>query len=80
MSVTYNWREHSEDREGILSTNCPRCGAELVFHQPDDELPERLLATCSLCKSWFLADSDRESLRLITESLVICDERGVNRS
>jgi hypothetical protein len=33
---------------------CPGCGCELVLHQPDEELADRLLATCGDCKAWFL--------------------------
>jgi hypothetical protein len=39
--------------------DCPACGAALVFHQPDEEAPERLLGTCVGCKGWFLLDGVR---------------------
>ena len=37
-------------------THCENCGCELQLHQPDPDLPERLLGTCQECKSWFLVD------------------------
>ena len=44
-------------RDGALSApSCPNCGSALSIHQPDEELPNRLLATCNCCKSWFLTD------------------------
>lgn len=58
MSTVYTWR-HSEDfTPTSLSICCPRCEYSLTLHQPDAELPDRLLATCDDCKAWFLADSD----------------------
>ncbi len=41
---------------------CPECENLLVFHQPDPELPNRLLATCDECKAWFIADEYFNSL------------------
>jgi hypothetical protein len=40
--------------QGVI--NCPRCGEYLSLHQPDVYLPERKIATCEECKSWFLLD------------------------
>jgi hypothetical protein len=37
--------------------HCLDCDAELLLHQPDPELPGRLLAICNECKSWFLIDA-----------------------
>ena len=36
---------------------CLDCHTELLLHQPDPELPDRLLGTCDECKSWFLVDA-----------------------
>ena len=41
-----------------LAMSCPACECDLTLHQPDPELPNRLLATCDECKSWFLANSE----------------------
>jgi hypothetical protein len=35
---------------------CPHCDADLEVHQPDEDLPDRLLAVCPCCKAWFLTD------------------------
>jgi hypothetical protein len=32
---------------------CPCCGQELSLHQPDENLPTQLLATCDDCSRWF---------------------------
>lgn len=43
--------------------SCPGCGAGAVLHQPDIDLPDRLLATCEACGTWslvvILPDGDR---------------------
>jgi hypothetical protein len=36
---------------------CLDCQTELVLHQPDPDLPDRLLGTCVKCKSWFLIEA-----------------------
>ncbi len=38
---------------------CRHCGVELDLHQPDAELSERLLATCVVCKTWYLIEGHR---------------------
>jgi hypothetical protein len=51
---------------------CPSCDDLLAVHQPDVELPDRLLGVCAECRAWFLIDSavgvmarlpDRDALR-----------------
>jgi hypothetical protein len=41
-------------------THCQECESTLRLHQPDPELPDRLLGTCDDCKSWFLIDLAEE--------------------
>ena len=36
---------------------CPRCHASLLLHQPDQQMPERLLGTCAECQTWFLINA-----------------------
>jgi hypothetical protein len=43
-------------REAISRVGCPNCQCELSVHQPDLELPDRMLGTCPECKSWYLMD------------------------
>lgn len=43
---------------------CPHCQSELQFHQPDSELPDRLLAVCEDCHHWYLKQ-DAEDLTLL---------------
>jgi hypothetical protein len=45
-------------RSGVAQRidSCSRCGATLSTHQPDVSLPERWIAACVECKSWFLMD------------------------
>jgi hypothetical protein len=51
----------------FLARCCPRCEAGLTFHQPDDELPERLLATCDDCKAWYWTEDAGMTLRPIDD-------------
>jgi hypothetical protein len=32
---------------------CPRCEQMLNLHQPDENLPNQLLATCGSCLRWY---------------------------
>jgi hypothetical protein len=34
--------------------NCPDCGQRMSLHQPDENIPSRLLATCEVCERWYL--------------------------
>jgi hypothetical protein len=52
----------------MLTVYCPRCENPLTLHQPDEELADRLLATCENCKSWFLANGDALVLTPILEA------------
>jgi len=36
---------------------CPQCNDFLAIHEPDCELPDRLLGICGGCGSWFMIDS-----------------------
>src|SRR5262245_1295201 len=41
----------ADDAAGLVS---PQCHAYLLIHQPDLHWPDRLLGTCSECRTWFL--------------------------
>lgn len=50
---------------------CPACKAVMAVHQPDPELPDRLIATCGDCRTWFLIYCDADvHLRLPREDEV----------
>jgi hypothetical protein len=40
--------------DGLEGLPCPACGSELALHQPEKEVPARLLATCICeeCAIW----------------------------
>jgi hypothetical protein len=42
----------------VLNASCLACGEPLEFHQPDLDLPDRLLGICLACKVWFLIQLD----------------------
>ena len=62
MSDVLFYRGSGEFAADQVATSCPQCEAQLTLHQPDPELPHRLLATCDECKSWYLTDSQGEAL------------------
>ena len=43
-------------RKSVVGLLCQNCGNCLDLHQPDPELIDCLLATCSECKNWYLTD------------------------
>ena len=67
MSTVYAWQQSEEFTPASLSICCPSCENSLTLHQPDPDLPDRILATCDECKSWFLAKSDGVDLVPIRE-------------
>jgi hypothetical protein len=56
--------------DGSLSDHlpilCQNCGYALTLHQPDPELPERLLGSCAECKCWYLTNPRGATLTLIS--------------
>lgn len=41
---------------GLSALPCQNCHEPLDIHQPDPDLPERMLATCPACRDWYLVD------------------------
>ncbi len=58
----FTWQDQHQFDVPILSFCCPQCESFLTLHQPDPELPDRLLATCEDCKSWYLTAPKGNSL------------------
>jgi hypothetical protein len=56
MSAIFPCFESDRTREEIVEPACLQCGASLVMHQPDPQLPHRLLAVCEVCKEWYVSD------------------------
>lgn len=52
VPVELNARIIQLSRSG-LRPHCPRCDNPLDLHQPDENSPEDLLATCDSCSGWF---------------------------
>jgi hypothetical protein len=44
---------------------CPRCGSHLDLHQPQPNLPDRLLGTCDSCDLWAVIEVGRDGLKTI---------------
>ena len=66
--MSFGWQNREQSESDMLSVCCPQCETPLVLHQPDEELADRLLATCETCKSWFLANADASVLTPIPEA------------
>jgi len=62
MSTTFSWRPSDQVAPESLAICCPNCEYALTLHQPDPELPDRLLATCDDCKSWYLTNPNGTEL------------------
>jgi hypothetical protein len=43
--------------DGLSEVACPGCHDHLIIHQPDEQLPRRLLGTCPSCFAWYLIDA-----------------------
>jgi hypothetical protein len=54
VSANFAFYDERQSEVPILSFYCPRCENCLTLHQPDPGRPDRLLATCDECKSWYL--------------------------
>ena len=65
MSVVFSWTREDPCDSLLFGLCCPRCDSVMTFHQPDPQLPERLLATCDACKSWYLSSGKDEVLKSI---------------
>ena len=53
---------------------CARCQSELESHQPDVELPERLLGTCEGCGTWYLIDADAGVMFALPDVKTLIDQ------
>lgn len=47
--------------DGPISVDCLECDTPVEIHQPDSELPERMLCTCEQCQSWYLLECDADA-------------------
>ena len=45
------------DPDHPFGERCLNCQCPLVIHQPDVDLPFRLLGTCPECQDWFLVET-----------------------
>lgn len=57
---------------------CPGCSHPLDLHQPDERVPENLLATCETCSQWYLlielGKHGRELLLLALPTMPVIEE------
>jgi hypothetical protein len=65
---------HSRDTSCIPipapgGSTCGTCDVPLDIHQPDPDLPDRLLGTCRVCKAWWLLDGEAELMARLPDSL-----------
>jgi hypothetical protein len=59
------------DHDNASGIDCPRCRAPLMIHQPDMQLPDRLLGTCDHCHAWFLIGAVREVMLRLPDDEVL---------
>ena len=56
MQVVMTVAQLPADDDVPPGLECPGCERAMDFHQPDADLPSRLLATCSTCRCWATLD------------------------
>jgi hypothetical protein len=64
MSITWNVSALTISDQGLETPRCRECRKALNVHQPDENRPEQLLATCEGCGGWYLivvGDQDTEA-------------------
>ena len=54
MTITWTVTALTISDQGIETPQCCDCKKELTVHQPDEERPDQLLATCDHCGAWYL--------------------------
>jgi hypothetical protein len=79
MSAAFYWQQPESCTLRVRSLSCPRCEFLLTIHQPDPELPDRLLATCQGCEAWFLADSEQLTSGALTGCSATRESPGLTR-
>jgi hypothetical protein len=47
--------------DGPVSVDCMECDSSVEIHQPDSELPDRMLGTCEQCQTWYLLECDPDA-------------------
>jgi hypothetical protein len=57
MSAVFPCSWSDRTRVEVLEPCCPRCEAPLALHQPDSQVPHRLLAVCESCTAWYISDA-----------------------
>jgi hypothetical protein len=70
--------------EGLSAPLCQSCQQPLDIHQPDSDLPYRMLATCDACKAWHLVecapDSDMAVIVLLPDSAPFLEARPATKT
>ena len=66
MSDVFARQDFDRSDKYIQVICCPNCESPLAIHQPDPGLPDRLLATCDDCKSWYVLGAAGSRLNPIT--------------
>jgi uncharacterized protein YbaR (Trm112 family) len=61
------------DPDSLHVIECPGCGDSLTVHQPDENLPDRLLGTCPDCRTWFLIDGATEVMVKLPDESILRD-------
>src|SRR5438067_1038088 len=56
MTIEWNVSTLTISSEGLETPQCRECQTALNVHQPDEDRPEQLLATCARCGTWYLIE------------------------
>lgn len=66
--------------DGLTTVACLSCRGSLDFHQPDSDLPHRMLATCPACKCWHLVETQTQPRNQRVFVVLLPESRAFGRS
>lgn len=68
-SVSLRYTTVAASLDGLLAAVCLNCRGPLDVHQPDADLPDRMLGTCHSCKTWHMIDFDPDGTSAVVVML-----------
>jgi hypothetical protein len=61
---TRDWFMSEPDSIEVDPLVCRKCASVLTLHQPDSDMPDRILGTCGGCKTWYLFNGDLDDVEI----------------
>ena len=67
-------------QDGQSSFLCTHCDSPVEIHQPDADLPYRMLGTCDHCHAWYLLTTDSGEDRALVIELPDSSQLDLDRN